>query len=168
MTQVYDDYNAVLPAAENDYAYEVRPLEPGEYPFTVVKCEPGVFEPRPDNKAPACKSMTVTICVEHAQKKHYISKDLLLYSDLAWLLRQFFISIGLGKHGEPIAMNWTAAKGRRGLAKITKTAGRQEGVWFNNIDKFLVDPKVSTPTSPSPPPVAPPPPVQEEEIPFDF
>ncbi len=136
-----------------------------------MKVEPGFYEPKENSKAPACKSVNVTLLIEDKGDKVFVSKEFLLYSDLAWLIRQFFVSIGMGKHGEEVQVNWDKAKGRRGRVKIKKVPGRNDGTWFNNVDKFLDpgQPAKAAPTAPSP--VIQPKPQEEEpeeEIPFDF
>lgn len=172
MTTVYEDYNFTLPPSEDEQeGFAV--LEPGEYPFTVAKIEFGMYEPGENSKAPACKSVKVTLMIEHNGTKTFVGKDFLLYSDLAWLIRQFFISIGMGGHGKEVQVNWDRAKGRRGIVKIKKIPGRNEGTWFNNVDKFIDPPNKQTVPPPQRPAPTPTPieddkPPQEEEIPFDF
>lgn len=168
MTEIYNDYNFTLAANEEDSRGEFTVLEPGEYAFTVVKVEPGFYEPKTGSKAPRCRSVSVTLMVEQGKDKVFIVKEFLLYSDLAWLIRQFFISLGMGKHGEEIQIHWDKTKGRRGRVKLKKVPGRSEGTWFNNVEKFL-DPAPSSSAQPEPEPKAeeeeeP----EEEEIPFDF
>jgi hypothetical protein len=166
MSNAFDDYNFVLPPSE-DKQQEFTVLDAGEYPFTVVKCEPGFYEPKANSKAPACKCVSVQIMIEHQGAKSFISKDFLLYSDLVWLIRSFFICIGMGTHGGEVTVNWDRAKGRRGRVKIKKVEGKQQGVFFNNIDKFL-DPPATNQAPPPPSIQQPVEQAEEEEIPFDF
>lgn len=139
MTTIYEDYNFTLPAKTDD-APVFTVLEEGDYRFTVIKTEPGQFTPKETSKAPACRMVKVTVQIEHQGDKVQVIKDILLYSDLEFIIRSFFISIGMAeRHGE-VEVNWKKAIGRQGWAHVTKTAGKREGAWFNNVAKFLLEP----------------------------
>ena len=63
----------------------------------------------------------------------------MLHSSLEWKLSQFFLSIGLKKHSEPLRMNWTGAVGKTGNCHVTvREYKRNDGGTgtANDISKF--------------------------------
>ena len=92
------------------------PLLPeGDYDFTVSKITRGRYEG--SDKMPACNSVTVELTVWGAQDKATISERFFLVKKFEWKLSQFFLSIGVKKHGEPLMMRWNI-EGMRGKCKV--------------------------------------------------
>lgn len=108
----------------------------GEYPFRVTAFERGQFPGGP--KTPACKKAILTLeCDGGPLGKANVKADLILHTNFEWELCQFFLSIGDRKHGEPLAMNWRSVVGKRGRVKIKHKPGKNEGVIFLTVDRFL-------------------------------
>lgn len=91
-------------------------LPEGDYDFCVSKIERG-RHPGSD-KLPACNKAIVTITVFGAEDSIDITENLMLCNKMEWKLSQFFLSIGMKKHGEPLRMNWTGAVGKKGKCHI--------------------------------------------------
>lgn len=90
-------------------------LPDGDYDFTVSKITRGRYEG--SDKMPACNSVTVELMVWGAQDKATISERFFLVKKFEWKLSQFFLSIGVKKHGEPLMMRWNI-EGLRGKCKV--------------------------------------------------
>lgn len=91
-------------------------LPEGDYDFTVTKIER--TRHNGSEKMPPCNMAKVTLTVWGADDKTEIVENLFLCSRMEWKLSQFFLAIGLKKHGEPLKMNWTAAQGRTGKCHV--------------------------------------------------
>lgn len=112
-------------------------LPEGDYDFTVSKIERARHAG--SEKMPPCNMAKVTVTVWGKEDKIEITENLFLCNKMEWKLSQFFLSIGLKKHGEPLKMNWGAAQGRSGKCHVyvdtyTKKSG-SEGK-SNKISKF--------------------------------
>ena len=90
-------------------------LPEGDYDFTVSKITRGRYEG--SDKMPACNSVTVELTVWGAQDKATITERFFLVKKFEWKLSQFFLSIGVKKHGEPLMMRWNI-EGMRGKCKV--------------------------------------------------
>lgn len=103
-----------------------EPLPEGDYSFTVAKIERA--RSSGGGKLPPCNMAKVTLTVHGAENDRDITENLVLHSSLEWKLSQFFLSIGLKKHGEPLRMNWTAATGKTGNCHVgVRTFKRKDG-----------------------------------------
>lgn len=132
-------------------------LPEGDYDFTVSKITRGRYEG--SDKMPACNSVTVELTVWGAQDKATISERFFLVKKFEWKLSQFFLSIGVKKHGEPLMMRWNI-EGLRGKCKVYidhyKKNDGSDGQ-SNKIKKFYAyDENVQT-ASPQPQPYQAPP-----------
>ena len=112
-------------------------LPEGDYDFTVSKVERARHQG--SEKLPPCNKAVVTLTVWGPDDKFEITENLLLCNKLEWKLSQFFLSIGLKKHGEPLRMNWSSAVGRKGkchlyINKYTDKNGEERQ--SNRIKKF--------------------------------
>ena len=90
-------------------------LPEGDYDFTVSKITRGRYEG--SDKMPACNSVSVELTVWGAGDKTTITERFFLVKKFEWKLSQFFLSIGLKKHGEPLVMRWNI-EGRTGKCKV--------------------------------------------------
>lgn len=90
-------------------------LPEGDYDFTVSKVTRTRYEG--SDKMPACNSVTVELTVWGPQDKATISERFFLVKKFEWKLSQFFLSIGVKKHGEPLVMRWNI-EGSRGKCKV--------------------------------------------------
>ena len=111
-------------------------LPEGDYDFTVNKVTRGRYEG--SDKMPACNSVSVELTVWGAQDKAVITERFFLVRKFEWKLSQFFLSIGVKKHGEPLCMRWNI-EGMRGKCKVYidkyQKQGGGEGQ-SNKIKKF--------------------------------
>lgn len=109
-----------------DEGGSLEPLPEGDYSFTVDKIERA--RSKGEGKLPPCNMAKVTLTVHGAESDRDITVNLVLHSSLEWKLSQFFLSIGLKKHGEPLRMNWTAATGKTGNCHVgVRTYKRRDG-----------------------------------------
>lgn len=90
-------------------------LPEGDYDFTVSKITRGRYEG--SDKMPACNSVTVELTVWEANDKAVITERFFLVRKFEWKLSQFFLSIGVKKHGEPLNMRWNI-EGMKGKCKV--------------------------------------------------
>ena len=117
-------------------------LEEGDYEFEVHKFERGHFTPSSANgKTPACNQANMTLKVSTENGDAYIVDKFPLASTMEWKISAFFRSVGLKKHGERLKMQWQESIGLKGKAHITKTAGKNDNVFFNNVG-YYIDPVV--------------------------
>ena len=127
-------------------------LPDGDYDFTVSKITRGRYEG--SDKMPACNSVTVELTVWGAQDKAVISERFFLVKKFEWKLSQFFLSIGVKKHGEPLNMRWNI-EGCRGKCKVyVDHYKKQDGSdgQSNKIKKFYAyDEQVQTVSPPAVP-----------------
>lgn len=125
-------------------------LPDGDYDFTVNKVTRGRYEG--SDKMPACNSVTVELTVWGPQDKTIITERFFLVKKFEWKLSQFFLSIGVKKHGEPLVMRWNI-EGMRGKCKVyIDHYKKQDGSdgQSNKIKKFYAyDEQVQT-VSPQP------------------
>lgn len=112
-------------------------LEEGDYDFEVTKFERGHYTPKANAKTPACNQANMTLKVHTDNGDCFITENFPLASTMEWKISAFFRSIGLKKHGEKLQMKWTDAIGLKGRAHITKTAGKKENTFFNNVGYFI-------------------------------
>lgn len=110
----------------SDETGDFEPLPEGDYAFTVGKIERA--RSKGEGKLPPCNMAKVTLAVHGTDRDRDITVNLVLHSSLEWKLSQFFLSIGLKKHGEPLRMNWTAAMGKEGKCHVSvRTYKRKDG-----------------------------------------
>lgn len=100
----------------SDEGEKFTPLPEGDYDFTVSNIERARHGG--SEKMPPCNMAKVTVTVWGVDKKVEITENLFLCNKMEWKLSQFFLSIGLKKHGEPLKMNWGAAQGKTGKCRI--------------------------------------------------
>jgi len=109
-------------------------LPKGDYDFMIVNFERGDFNG--SDKMPACKMATVHVKITDpaSGQETIIFHKLFLHSKVEFRLSEFFIALGLKKHGEPLRMCWNQITGRRGRCKIDHR--EYNGQTFNDIKKF--------------------------------
>lgn len=125
-------------------------LPEGDYDFTVSKVTRGRYEG--SDKMPACNSVTVELTIWGPQDKTIVTERFFLVKKFEWKLSQFFLSIGLKKHGEQLVMRWNI-EGCHGKCKVYvnhyKKQDDSDGQ-SNKIKKFYAyDEQVQT-VSPQP------------------
>ena len=121
----------------SDEGKELVLLPEGDYDFTVSKIERARHSG--SEKMPPCNLAKVTVTVWGQEDKTEITENLFLCNKMEWKLSQFFLSIGLKKHGEPLRMNWAAAQDKTGKCHVYvdpfKRKDGSEGK-SNKIKKF--------------------------------
>ena len=125
---------------ENDGGGEFVTLEEGDYDFTVVKFERGHYTPSKTAKTPACNQAEMTLKIESDNGECFIKENFPMASTMEWKISAFFRSIGMKQRGEKLRMDWQGAVGEKGRAHITKDPGTKNGVYFNNVERFIDPP----------------------------
>lgn len=128
-------------------------LPDGDYDFTVNKVTRSRYEG--SSKMPSCNTVSVELSVWGAQDRATITERFFLVKKFEWKLSQFFLSIGLKKHGEQLVMRWNI-EGYKGKCKVyIDNYKRDDGSkgQSNKIKKFYAyDENVQTISSTAPSP----------------
>lgn len=128
-------------------------LPDGDYDFTVNKVTRSRYEG--SDKMPSCNAVSVELSVWGAQDRATITERFFLVKKFEWKLSQFFLSIGLKKHGEQLVMRWNI-EGYKGKCKVyIDNYKRDDGSkgQSNKIKKFYAyDENVQTISSTAPSP----------------
>lgn len=112
-------------------------LLPGKYPFRVVKFERGRFDG--SEKMTACPKAIIHIEVDGGELgTTKMTSNLFLHEKCQGSLAQFFVSIGLRKHGDPLVFAWNQIVGKTGMCQTSTRT--YEGKTYNDIKKFLDPP----------------------------
>lgn len=131
-------------------------LQPGEYFFEVKNFEKGTFPG--SQKVPPCNKAILTLAIQDGNGRTLttIKDDIFLCEATEWRISQFFISVGLKKHGERTKMRWNECIGTKGRVKIRqdKWEGRDGNEMISNrVDKYCDPadiPSLSVPSSSQP------------------
>ena len=92
-------------------------LPEGDYNFTVVSFERARHQG--SAKLPPCNKAIVKIKIDGGELgSTTIQHNLFLHTKCEGMLSEFFIALGLKKHGEKLAMNWNAVQGKTGRCKV--------------------------------------------------
>jgi hypothetical protein len=129
-------------------------LPDGDYDFTVNKVTRSRYEG--SSKMPSCNIVSVELTIWGAGgDKTIITERFFLVKKFEWKLSQFFLSIGLKKHGEQLVMRWNI-EGYKGKCKVyIDNYKKQDGSdgQSNKIKKFYAyDENVRTVSSTAPSP----------------
>ena len=125
-------------------------LPDGDYDFTIKKVTRNRYEG--SDKMPACNSVSVELTVWGAEDQTTITERFFLLKKFEWKLSQFFLSIGLKKHGEPLNMRWNI-EGMKGKCKVyidTYRKSNGEDGKSNKVKKFYAYDENVTTLSPAP------------------
>lgn len=122
---------------ENESSFVLFPA--GNYKFTVTGFEREYYPG--GEKIPACNKANVTLTVEDEfGRKCDINDGLFLIQRMEWKLCQFFVALGLRKHGERSKMPWDKILGKSGMCRLivndyeTKDGKKRQN---NKIDAYL-------------------------------
>lgn len=121
---------------ENDSEFVLLPED--TYDFEILGFERKRFEG--STKMSACPKAELSIKLTSEAGSATVKENLLLNKKVEWKLCQFFTSIGLRKHGEPLRMNWSEVTGRKGKCKVSVnkyTNDKGEEREINRIKEFL-------------------------------
>lgn len=122
-------------------------LPAGDYDFTVTE-----FERQRHNgseKLPPCNKAVVSLKFETPEGTTTIKHNLFLHTKTEGMICAFFTAIGLRKKGEKFTMDFNAAVGMTGRAKVSVrewTNDKGEKLTFNDIKK-LYEPDESKPAA---------------------
>lgn len=124
---------------ENEGTEFMNLVNGGTYFFEVTKFERGVFPG--SAKIPPCNKAALTLTVKDENGRVAIVNDDIFLCDVTeWRISQFFISIGLKKHGEKTKMRWGEVVGCKGMFKVRhdKWTGKDgvERVSYR-VDKYM-------------------------------
>lgn len=132
-------------------------LKEGKYPFRVKAWSR--FQHNGSAKLPPCKGCELDIVVTDPATgdETYIKHRLYLHSRTEGLISQFFCSIGLKKHGEPLKMQWNMVSGSTGICKvyIEEWKGNDGQMRQSNKIKSFCDPEPTQSVMTPPPGQAP-------------
>lgn len=123
-------------------------LEPGEYPFTVLKFERSRHEG--SAKLPPCNKAIIYINVDGgALGTTVIKNNLFLHPKCEGLICQFAAAIGQRKHGDPLDIPglFSDMAGRAGTVKLKHR--EHDGKTYNEIDRFLDPPGYNNGAAPA-------------------
>jgi len=113
-------------------------LPEGIYDFEVVAVERARHNG--SAKLPPCPKAIVSLRINSPEGNTTIKHNLFLHTKCEGMLSSFFIAIGQKKHGQPLRMNWQAAIGSRGKAKVIIeewTGNNGEQMKSNRIGRFI-------------------------------
>lgn len=113
-------------------------LPEGEYDFTVTKFERQRHAG--SDKLPPCPKAVLTLEIAGVKGSTTITHNIFLHTRTQGLLSAFFISIGQGKQGEVVKLDWNKVLGAKGRAaiivrKYTKKDGTEAET--NDVKQFL-------------------------------
>lgn len=109
-------------------------LPEGEYPFKIIFFERGYHNG--SDKLPPCNKAELKIEIDGGEKGTVtVNHNLFIHRKCEGLLCEFFLAIGVKKHGEPLKMNWTPVPGATGRCKVGVRT--YNGNLYNEIKKFL-------------------------------
>lgn len=107
-------------------------LKPGIYEFKVMNFERAKFSG--SDKMGPCPKAILKININNEAT---VSDNLFLHKKAEWKLSEFFRSIGLKKHGEPLVMDWGNIIGRTGKCEVEQYESKKDGNKYNQIKKYL-------------------------------
>lgn len=130
------DWDSEITSDEGEFTL----LNEGDYPFEVVGFERS--RSSGNGKLPACNMASIKLSVSDPKSGDTttILENLVLHSSLEWKISQFFRSIGLKKHGEPLRPQWNNIIGKKGRCHViidTFIGRDKEEKKTNRISKFL-------------------------------
>ena len=127
-------------------------LEPGIYRFKIT----GFTRERYSGgeKIPPCNRANLEMTVYDKEgRSTTIKESLFLIERMEWKLSQFFLGLGLKKHGEKVKMQFDKILGREGMCHVikqtyvSKNDGQERET--NRIDEYLDPEKYPLPTTTS-------------------
>lgn len=105
------DYEATI----EDEGGEFTLLPDGDYEFIITKITRGRYNG--SDKVPPCGEVNVEMRVGNSTDATTITERFFMLKKWEWKLSQFFLSIGLKKHDEPLKMRWNI-EGMKGKCKV--------------------------------------------------
>lgn len=112
-------------------------LTEGVYEFTVIDVKKGEYFG--SEKLPRCLKAEVHLSVGEGESNCKLRTNLYLHKTQEWKLSSFFESVGLKQKGQRFTMDWEAAIGKRGSAKVVIKTINNGGspTEYNSIDSFV-------------------------------
>lgn len=113
----------------------------GDYRFMVKGWEVSMYQPRDENsKIPACRQVDVTLLIPYrdefgnvvyGQKVEHFK----LLARLKFVITNFFISCGIGEHGDEFKLDFDQCVGKVGTCKVQQQLGGN-GNLYARIEEF--------------------------------
>lgn len=134
---------------ENESSFLI--LEPGIYRFKVSGFERSRYEG--GDKIPACPCADVELTVyDEFGRSTTIRERFFLVERMEWKISQFFIGVGLKKHGEKVPLSaFNKIIGREGMCKVIVDTykSKKDGKEYENnkIDAYLDPEKNPVPST---------------------
>lgn len=116
---------------------DFRLLDEGVYPFTVKSLERSYNNGT--RNIPACPMAKLMLRVGSGAESSDVSMKLYLDDSQEWKLCQFFLAIGMRKHGEELEMDWDNVVGKSGWVEIEHYHYTDDGEekTINSAGRFL-------------------------------
>lgn len=112
-------------------------LPEGVYPFTVRSYEKAYNNGT--SKIPACPMAKVTLRVGGGTEASDVTNSLFLDDSQEWKLCQFFLALGMRKHGEAMRIDFDGAIGKSGWVEIEHYTYTDKGEekTINSVARYL-------------------------------
>lgn len=112
-------------------------LPEGAYPFTVKSLEKAYNNGT--KSIPACPMAKIMLRVGSGAESSDVTTNLYLDDSQEWKLCQFFLAIGMRKHGEALKMDWDNVIGKTGWVEIEHYSYTDKGEekTINSAGRFL-------------------------------
>lgn len=117
---------------------DFRLLPEGVYPFTVRSLEKAYNNGT--KSIPACPMAKLVFRVGVGADVSDVTANLYLDDSQEWKLCQFFLALGMRKHGEALKMNWDAVVGKAGWLEVEHynyTDNKGEEKTINSVARYL-------------------------------
>lgn len=123
----------------------------GDYRFRVKSWNVSMFQPRDEtSKIPACKQVDVTLLIPYRDEDGNVVfgqkvEHFKLVAKLKFVITNFYVSCGIGKHGDEFTIDFDPCIGREGVCKVQQQVGGN-GNLYTRIEEFYaadVAPKVT-------------------------
>lgn len=94
-------------------------------------------------KLPACPKAVVTVRIMVNGQEAEVRDNFYLHNSTEWKISQFFLAVGMKKHGEDFRMNWQGAIGKTCRIQVKKN--QYQGKTYTNIDRWIDPATLSKP-----------------------
>ena len=120
----------------------------GDYRFMVKGWNVSMYQPRDEStsKIPACRQVDVTLLIPYRDETGNVVygqkvEHFKLLARLKFVITNFFVACGIGKHGDEFRLDFDQCVGKRGTCKVQQQVG-VNGNLYARIEEFY-DPAVA-------------------------
>lgn len=134
------DWDSSLDEAEaKTAASDFELLPDGEYEIEIKKLEKDSYTAGPGSKISSCPLAIVHVIAKSSDgKRNYFRERLYIHEDNKWRLFQFFVCLGLRKHGDGKSnMPWAQVEGATGRAKLGHRVSKTNGESYQTVVRWL-------------------------------